>query len=350
MILSETRNIPQCSKQALHICERSTHSTGTVGAMPPRRTNLSLEDLASGQFSPFTVQEAIGQHAPYAVVAVDGVSEAPTILAISGGEQVRISAFFLAWQADTTRGCQVVVPLRKKLGTEYLFEGGGADGVESIARSLLDGTLPSASAVMGGRLHLVGYSNGSTSVLELARRLPGRVASLTLLAGIERPCMVDVESLRRVPRITMFVGQADGHCQPMVDLKARLNSAGIAARLHVLNDAHHEDLGRKVPMEEFWEGLPLSTAEAAEAAEEEAAAAAEEAAAEAEDALGGYTVGSRPSEAEEVAELKQMFSSPSKGALPSNRRPAWDSTTPAEPASGAGRPQGGGEGNKRTGS
>lgn len=227
-------------------------------AAKAKRMHLKPEHLGSDSFSDFKLSEDDRTFAPYVVVTPgrSDLHEVPTILAISGGEQMKVSTFFLACRADA-RDWQVVIPLRKKLGTDYLYEGCAADRVESLATEVLEGRLPLACRVEGRSLHLVGNSNGSMSVLELARRLPGKVSSVTLIAGISEPDKVDLEPLRNVRVTRLFVGRNDefGHCNGMEALKARLDVAGIHADLHVLPDAGHENIGRHINLDSFWRGL-----------------------------------------------------------------------------------------------
>lgn len=217
------------------------------------------EELAAGVLSKFHVVK--DGDARYAVVAAGSAvaDEAPTILAIPGGPQTKVAKSFLRCRADA-RDWQVVVPLNQ-LGKLNFAEDAdrnkrdGAYCVERLAEALIDGTLTSARRVEG-RLHLFGDGNGSMAVLKLAcllhSRRPGRVASVTVMAGICHTVDEDLEPLRGVSVIRLIAGE---HGKAMHEFKQRLDTANIHAEFVEMKGVDRESIGEHVDMDQFWQSL-----------------------------------------------------------------------------------------------
>ncbi|CAK0895344.1 unnamed protein product [Prorocentrum cordatum] len=170
----------------------------------------------------------------------------PTVLAISGEEQLHVSAFFRSWRAEAA-GWQVAVPLRPKMGTPYLFDPAGVELVVGFMRELLADRdlklLP--SGVESGGLHLVGCSNGAAAALAAAVAAPELVLSLSLVAGFIPDELKDVSPLRGVQGIQMYVGSKDTtHLQSLTELKSWLDASGIPSELTVVEGASHGNISR----------------------------------------------------------------------------------------------------------
>eukprot|EP00931_Biecheleriopsis_adriatica_P094631 TRINITY_DN68258_c0_g1_i1.p1 TRINITY_DN68258_c0_g1~~TRINITY_DN68258_c0_g1_i1.p1 ORF type:complete len:260 (-),score=38.39 TRINITY_DN68258_c0_g1_i1:62-796(-) len=183
--------------------------------------------------------------------------ELPTVLAISGEEQLHVSKFFRAWRAEE-RSWQVVVPLRPKMGSPYLFDQPGVEAVANFALALLDdegSMLP--HSIEGRSFHLVGASNGGAAVLALAAKLPEIVASLTLVTGFIPEWLEDLASLRAISSIHLYAGDQDelGHNIILEQLQQQLEDQAVKAELHILPGARHFNVGNYVDMEAFWEAL-----------------------------------------------------------------------------------------------
>lgn len=201
--------------------------------------------------------------APYAVIAppyapARSCRQLPTVLAISGEEQLHVSRFFTAWRAEK-KDWQVVVPLRVKSGTPYLFDAAGVERVVQLMERILesmDGEVV-PFGVESRKFHLVGTSNGGTSVAAVAARVPHLVASLTLVTGEVPDSLVDFRSLLTIPTIRLYVGDKDemGHYQALQDMCEEIDKIGGTAQLHILEGARHGNIGHYIDMAAFWEGL-----------------------------------------------------------------------------------------------
>jgi len=200
--------------------------------------------------------------APFAVIASQfaparGCRQVPTVLAISGEEQLHVSRFFTAWRAEK-KDWQVVVPLRVKSGTPYLFDADGVDRVVQLMERILskDGEVV-PFGVESRKFHLVGTSNGGTSVAAVAARVPHLVASLTLVTGEVPDSLLDFRSLLTIPTIRLYVGDKDemGHYQALQDMHGEIDKVGGAAELYILEGARHGNIGHYIDMASFWEGL-----------------------------------------------------------------------------------------------
>ncbi|CAK0870595.1 unnamed protein product [Prorocentrum cordatum] len=183
----------------------------------------------------------------------------PTVLAVSGERQQHVSRFFQAWRAER-RGWQVIIPIDGS--SPKLYESDGVDIVVRFMAFLLGGS-PECSDDMlpapieGGRLHLVGTSNGGATVLAAACRAPELVASLTLVTGFVPRPVRDVSTLSRVPLIRLYAGADDelGHQDALERLKLELDRVGVGAVLRVLPGAGHTTIGQHVDMGQFWAEL-----------------------------------------------------------------------------------------------
>lgn len=200
--------------------------------------------------------------APYAFIAPadcpQGAASLPTVLAISGEEQLHVSRFFRAWRAEE-RGWQVVVPLRRRSGLPYLFEKAGVDFAVALMQRLVTDAdcklLP--QRVQGQKFHLVGTSNGGAAVLAAAAQAPELVASLTLVTGFCPKGLADFAPLKVVPSIRLYAGDLDelGHCEALARIKEKLDLTGAFAELFILEGARHGNVGHFIDMEEFWRWL-----------------------------------------------------------------------------------------------
>jgi len=174
--------------------------------------------------------------------------------AVPGGSKL---AIWLSRMSE--KDWQVVVPLRVKSGTPYLFDALGVDRVVQLMERILesaDGEVV-PFGVESRKFHLVGTSNGGTSVAAVAARIPHLVASLTLVTGEVPDSLVDFRPLRTIPAIRLYVGDKDemGHYQALQDMYEEINKVGGTAQLHVLEGARHGNIGHYIDMASFWDGL-----------------------------------------------------------------------------------------------
>lgn len=245
--------------------DEEAHPTEDFAGAPAPMGTLSEEEAASGAYSEIVLHpaRAVGglQFALIASGAHNLHSVRPTVIAISGEEQLHVSKFFRAWRAEA-RQWQVVVPLRPGRGTPYLFEPQGAQLVLQLMRAILasEDKLLVPHGVEGGRFHLIGTSNGGASVLAAAVRAPELVASLTLVTGFIPAGTDDLGRLAGIPAIRLYVGDADnlGHDVALQDLKQRFDALAVPAELHVLEGARHSNVGQYIDMEAFWQGLEVA--------------------------------------------------------------------------------------------
>mmetsp|Transcript_147903 Transcript_147903/g.411942 ORF Transcript_147903/g.411942 Transcript_147903/m.411942 type:complete len:354 (+) Transcript_147903:95-1156(+) len=197
----------------------------------------------------------------------------PTILAVSGEEQLHASLFFRAWRAER-RGWQVIVAARESKDTPYLMDKPGLDLLAMLTKNILKGQSPVIHPVEGARLHLVGTSNGGASVLALAARKPDQIASVSLVTGYVPECLKDFGPLGRVPRIRLMGSKQDrNNLQDVLD-QLELVRAPVDG-LHIVSGANHTNVGEKLDMESFWSWLEASRPEAGRATKATRAAAAD---------------------------------------------------------------------------
>jgi len=210
-----------------------------------------------------------------AVIAADPWSRAtpaprPTILAISGENQRHVSMFFKAFRAEL-RGWQVLIPLRPQGEHQpFFFEEAGLKHLERLVTDLVASRGGPAALlpapVEGGRVHLVGTSNGGASVLALACRAPRLVASLTCVTGFDAGVEtggkgLDLSPLQQIPLIRFWAGELDelGHQRALAEIHhfgERGRRAGPQARLA----ASVGPLGLTSPCVEPVRALPRSHA------------------------------------------------------------------------------------------
>lgn len=228
---------------------------------------LTQKQIASGLFSDL-VELPVGPDAlRCSLIAPEASAEPqplPTILAISGEEQLHVSLFFRAWRAER-RGWQVVAPARQSKDSPYLFEKAGLDLLAKLVRSILKGgECPALHRVEGRKLHLVGTSNGGASVLALAARLPDHIASVTLVTGFVPDCLKDLGPLRCVPRIRLIGSKSDLKTLQIAQDQLELAKAPVDD-LQIVKGANHANVGQQLDMEAFWSwleaGKPKATAE-----------------------------------------------------------------------------------------
>lgn len=249
---------------------------GDAGAVeedaPEPRLGAGVGEEGNAVYSPYRwLPDGWHRGLRVAVMAPEGAAGAvPTVLAISGEAQRHVSAFFRAWRAEG-RGWQVVVPTRGA-DTPLLFEDEGLDHVVALMQRLVapgsgEGASPKPEApeagaadvlplAEGGKLHLVGTSNGGASVLAAALRAPLLVASLSLVTGFAPEGLGDLAPLRAIP-CRLFAGDQDecGHDKALERLKEQLEEAGCAAELTIFPGARHMNIGHFLDMELFWRGL-----------------------------------------------------------------------------------------------
>lgn len=156
----------------------------------------------------------------------------------------------------------MIIPMRREDGSSpKLYESDGVDIVVKFMAFLLRGSrectdmLP--APIEGGKLHLVGTSNGGATVLAAACQAPELVASLTLVTGFVPRPVRDVKALSPVPLIRLYAGADDelGHQDALERLKLQLDRVGIGAILRVLPGAGHMTIGQHVDMGQFWAEL-----------------------------------------------------------------------------------------------
>eukprot|EP00931_Biecheleriopsis_adriatica_P078070 TRINITY_DN51548_c0_g1_i1.p1 TRINITY_DN51548_c0_g1~~TRINITY_DN51548_c0_g1_i1.p1 ORF type:complete len:281 (+),score=36.29 TRINITY_DN51548_c0_g1_i1:42-884(+) len=182
----------------------------------------------------------------------------PTIVAISGEEQLHVSKLFRAWQADQ-RDWQVVVPMRRSSGTPYLFEPEGVKEVVDLLKFILRDSPVEVVRfpIEGGKFHVAGTSNGGAAALAIARAAPSLIASLTLVTGFLPPGITNLSPLRELKSIRLYVGDADemGHLTKMQGLKRALEKSGVGADFKVVPNAGHFNIGAFLDVEELWSGF-----------------------------------------------------------------------------------------------
>lgn len=184
----------------------------------------------------------------------------PTVIAVSGEEQRHVSSFFKAWRAES-RGWQVLVPLRNEgYAWPYLFEPGGVEAVVRLLKSITEGSTTLPYAIEGGRVHLIGSSNGGAAVLAAACLAPHLVASLTLVTGFIPDIVTDLSPLRHIGHIRLYAGSEDhlGHQIALTHLRDSLFELGIDADLRIIPGAGHGSIGRSLDLDEFWFELELA--------------------------------------------------------------------------------------------
>lgn len=198
---------------------------------------------------------------PFALIAPKGILDSkvlPTVLAISGEEQCHVSKFFRAWRAEERRW-QVIVPLRQKSGTPYLFDEAGVDIVVELMRRILDDEVAALTPfrVESKKFHLVGCSNGGAAVAAVAARVPLWVASLTMVTGFAPYSLNDYKKLLTILSIRLYVGDMDemGHHITLKDMEQEILQAGAAVDLVILAGAKHGNIGSHIDMNDFWRGL-----------------------------------------------------------------------------------------------
>eukprot|EP00930_Biecheleria_cincta_P035377 TRINITY_DN24335_c0_g1_i1.p1 TRINITY_DN24335_c0_g1~~TRINITY_DN24335_c0_g1_i1.p1 ORF type:complete len:288 (+),score=57.88 TRINITY_DN24335_c0_g1_i1:87-950(+) len=242
----------------------------------PSSRALNRVESESGVYSEVEIRDASpdGRRLGYAIIAppaaeakqpVQRRPRLPTIIAISGEEQLHVSKFFRAWRVEQW-GWQVVVPLRAKSGTYYLFDPPGVELVVQFILELIadeDGRML-AHAVEGNIFHFVGSSNGAAAALAVAAKLPELAASLTLISGFLPDGLEDLSSLRSIPSIHMYVGDQDefGHDVMLQDLHEKLQDHACMSELQVLPGASHSNVGRHIDMTVFWQRLEAARAAA----------------------------------------------------------------------------------------
>eukprot|EP00928_Gymnodinium_smaydae_P063996 TRINITY_DN47441_c0_g1_i1.p1 TRINITY_DN47441_c0_g1~~TRINITY_DN47441_c0_g1_i1.p1 ORF type:complete len:300 (+),score=58.26 TRINITY_DN47441_c0_g1_i1:88-987(+) len=182
----------------------------------------------------------------------------PTVLAISGEEQLHVSRFIRSLNADK-RGWQVLTPLRDRIGTHYLFD---PPGVELVVQFMLAALCDNSGAIApsgieGGKFHLVGNSNGGAAVLAVASRMPELVASLSLVTGFIPQELEDLSCLKTVPSIHLYAGDKDelGHNIALQGLSEQLEHCGVQAELHILPGVRHGNIGINIDKAAFWRTL-----------------------------------------------------------------------------------------------
>jgi predicted esterase len=237
----------------------------TSKAEPIGRGMLREAEIASGMYSPIEVRRPREGILGCAIIAPPVTDtrtarshKLPTVLAISGEEQMHVSRFFRAWHAERY-GWQVVIPLRPKMGTHYLFEPPGLELVKQFVHAVLEDHegefLP--FGIEQDKFHLVGSSNGGATVLALAAALPELVVSLTLVTGYIPDSLVDLTPLRALPIINLYVGDGDemGHQERMEELNTVLQDTGVPTAFHLLEGAGHFNIGEYIDMASFWATL-----------------------------------------------------------------------------------------------
>lgn len=157
---------------------------------------------------------------------------------------------------------QVIVPLRSRSGTPYLFDEAGVEKVLKLMRRVLedDKCQIAPFRVESQKFHLVGTSNGGASVAAVAAHAPNLVASLTLVTGFIPDTMTDFSRLLTILSIRLYVGDKDemGHYICLQEMEQQIHEAGAAAELFVLEGVRHGNIGLHIDMEEFWQGLEVA--------------------------------------------------------------------------------------------
>jgi len=161
----------------------------------------------------------------------------PVLLALPPGRQDESmveAGLARYWGEQAARRGWIVVSPIVPDGTSF-YQGG------EIAIPPLIEHVMATYDVEGGRLHLVGASNGGRSAFRAAGLNPGRFQSMTVLPGFP-PTPEDemrLEQLAGMP-VAMFVGGDDTRwIEPMERARARLEDLGIDVALTVLPGEGH---------------------------------------------------------------------------------------------------------------
>ncbi|KAJ9460381.1 hypothetical protein DIPPA_02812 [Diplonema papillatum] len=191
----------------------------------------------------------------------------PCALAISGEAQQHVSRFFQSWKPEE-RNWAVLTPMRPAWCRSLFFEDAKALSlVKAAADHLFD-----LVNVEGGKLHVIGTSNGGTTCWSFATTWPELVASITVVTGsITREAEAHIQRIRDIPCL-QYCGDADelGFLAAMQRAKAILQASkhrSANESLIVLPGAGHFNIGEFIDKNAFFDRLeslrptrPISTA------------------------------------------------------------------------------------------
>lgn len=233
-----------------------------LARVPMRPGMVTQAELDDGIFSNMEVRAAKGKTPAYALIAPHASEleeeELPTVVGISGEEQMHVSRFIRSWRAED-RNWQVVVPLRKAMGTPYFFDPQGVEAIVAFIRLLLDDEerqiIP--FGVERGKIHLFGSSNGGAAAVAVAARIPELVSSLTVATGFIPDSLQDFLPLAALPLVRLYVGDRDeyGHNTELAKLQRGIELAGGSVEFHLLEGAGHFNIGQAIDLEAFWDGF-----------------------------------------------------------------------------------------------
>jgi len=176
----------------------------------------------------------------YALVLPERFDKAvpyPVLLALPPGDQSRQmveAGLHLYWEAEAKKRGWVVISPAAPDGDSFY------DGAEKELPNLLD-EISKSVLFEGGKVHLVGVSNGGLSAYRAITEYPSRFLSLTVLPGIppDNRALVALDRLKGIP-VAAFVGREDtAWVRGSRETKEKLDRLGIENTLEVVAGQGH---------------------------------------------------------------------------------------------------------------
>eukprot|EP01063_Lacrimia_lanifica_P006596 TRINITY_DN14095_c0_g1_i2.p2 TRINITY_DN14095_c0_g1~~TRINITY_DN14095_c0_g1_i2.p2 ORF type:complete len:242 (+),score=93.87 TRINITY_DN14095_c0_g1_i2:105-830(+) len=184
--------------------------------------------------------------------------EVPCVLAISGEKQQHVSRFFQSWKPEA-RGWVTVTPLRPNNGELFFANERSMQPVLEMVNHL-----KSFVNVEGGKVHVVGTSNGGTSALYFAAHHPELVKSVHVVTGsLTQYVVANVDRILGIP-IHIIAGDADelGFHRAALEANGFLTSKEHPrTKLTILPGAGHFTVGQFIDAAAFWAEMEALRAE-----------------------------------------------------------------------------------------